>query len=414
MSEKIKLLIVPSDNYGCGLFRCVLPGKTINKYFSDEFDVTIEMNVNWMDVESLKKYDIIHFHKGLAPNQEGFWNTLRQLKEHGTKLIMDVDDAYWLIDYTHPQYMINQRGNVPATVKKTMSMVDYMTVTTPIFADEVRKFNPNVVVMPNGIDPEIPQFAPNKVPSPNGKIRFGFIMGSSHEPDMQLVKGTFNMLPDDIWDKIELHLCGYDTRGTMSTFNPDGTITQRPIKHEETCWKRFEEIITDNYSPKIVSPRYKQFLEMGIPQMEYPDVINEHYVRQWTRDIDHYCTHYDTVDVLLVPLKDSRFNACKSQLKLIEAGFKQTAVVCSDFGPYTIDSINLFEKGGEINPEGNVILIDKYKNHKGWAKAITKLANNPELITLLQKNLAKTIIPQYNQKKLTTDRVNFYKSILGR
>ena len=90
-----------------------------------------------------------------------------------------------------------------------------------------------------------------------------------------------------------------------------------------------------------------------------------------------------------------------------------TAVVCSDFGPYTIDTIPLFEKGGVVNPEGNVILIDEAKNHKDWYKAVMKLVNNPELIVTLRENLAKTIKPRYNMETLSNERAEFYKRIVG-
>ena len=90
-----------------------------------------------------------------------------------------------------------------------------------------------------------------------------------------------------------------------------------------------------------------------------------------------------------------------------------TAVICSDFGPYTIDTVPLIEKGGVINPEGNAILIDESKNHKDWAKNVIKLAKNPELITMLKDNLAKTIKPKYNMETLSDQRAEFYKKIVA-
>ena len=413
MKKKIRILVVPSDVYGVFLFRCKIPTLSLLKYYGDDFEADIDMQPNWDDVEGLAaKYDIIHFHKGLFQDMEKFWSALEKLKALGVKIVMDVDDVYWSIDRTHPSYYANIKNNIPEKVKKTMSIVDWITTTTPIFAKEIKKFNPNVFVAPNGIDPEIEQFQSRKVPSPTGRIRFGFIMGSSHETDMELIRGTFNRLKDSVWDKAEFHLCGYDLRGTTTVYNADGTVTQRPIRPDETVWHRFEMLVTDNYNPKIVSPAYKQFLEMNLVDAEYPGVNNERYVRQWTRDVDHYCTHYNTVDVLLVPLRESKFNSCKSQLKLLEAGFMDTAVVCSNFGPYKIDTVNLLEKGGTINPEGNVILIDEVKSHKAWAKAIEKLCDHPELIKILRDNLAKTIKPKYNMETLSAQRAEFYKSLV--
>lgn len=412
--KKIKVLMVPSDGHGVGYWRSVLPARAIEKYHSDEFEITLDMSPNWGDIDKLKEYDIIHFHKGIVENQEQFWNSLKTLREAGVKILMDVDDAYWHLDRTHPQYHANKNLKIPEKVRETMKMVDAVTCTTPIFENEIKKYNKNVFVMPNGPDPDDPQFIPHKEPSPRGRIRFGFVMGSSHEPDLEIMRGTFAKIAPDVIPNIELHLCGYDIRGATTVYYPDGHTETRPIKPEETCWRRFEQLITDNYNPRYVSPQYKQFLDLSIPNSTYPDVDNERYVRQWTRDVNNYCTHYNTVDVLLVPLRESEFNKYKSQLKLIEAAFLDTAVVCSDFGPYTIDTVNLFEKGGEINPNGNVILIDEAKNHKAWAKAIEKLARNPELITTLRENLKKTMIPKYSQENLSTERCECYKKVLGK
>lgn len=414
MDRKIRILVVPSDFYGVYKFRCDIPTKSLLKYHGDEFDAVIDMHPNWADTDGLaEKYDIIHFHKGIYKDMDSFWSNLQKLKDKGVKIVMDVDDAYWHIDRTHPSYYANIKNEIPQKVLKTLKMVDWVTTTTPIFAKEIQKYNKNVFVSPNGIDPEIEQFQSHKEPSKNGKIRFGFVMGSSHETDMELVKGTFNKIATkEILDKAEIHLCGYDLRGTTTVYNADGTITSRPIEPNETVWHRFELLVTDNYNPMYVSPEYKKFLEMNVPA-DFPGIEKESYVRQWTRDVDHYCTHYNTIDVLLVPLRESVFNSCKSQLKLLEAGFMDTAVVCSDFGPYTIDTIPLIERGGNINPEGNAILIDESRNHKDWAKAITKLVKNPELITLLKDNLAKTIKPRYNMETLSHERANFYKSIIS-
>ena len=127
-----------------------------------------------------------------------------------------------------------------------------------------------------------------------------------------------------------------------------------------------------------------------------------------------YCTHYNDIDVLIVPLDDNKFNSFKSELKLIEAGMMKKAVVASNFGPYQIGTTNFFEKGGVINPEGNVILIDKTKAHKDWAKAIEKLVKNPEYIEQLRTNLHNSIKDKYDLRNVTKERAEWYKEIVKR
>ena len=114
----------------------------------------------------------------------------------------------------------------------------------------------------------------------------------------------------------------------------------------------------------------------------------------------------------MAPLKDHTFNLVKSQLKVIEAGFHKKALIAQDFGPYQIDCVNLIEKGGKINENGNAILVEKHKNHKDWFKAMKKLIENPELVDLLQNNLYNTVKERYHIDTVTKKRAEFYKSIL--
>ena len=39
MEKKIKILVIPSDHYGCGKFRSVDPHVYIGEHYKDEFDV---------------------------------------------------------------------------------------------------------------------------------------------------------------------------------------------------------------------------------------------------------------------------------------------------------------------------------------------------------------------------------------
>ena len=116
--------------------------------------------------------------------------------------------------------------------------------------------------------------------------------------------------------------------------------------------------------------------------------------------------------MLLAPLDTNSFNEVKSELKFAEAGFTHTAVICSNYGPYTIGSRSLFKKGGEIDPEGNCILIDPQKAHKAWFKAIKKLAEQPELIKLLQDNMYEHVKDDYDINNVTAKRAQWYKEIV--
>jgi glycosyltransferase involved in cell wall biosynthesis len=299
--------------------------------------------------------------------------------------------------------------NVPEKITRNLKLFDYVTTTTEIFANKIKKYNENVLVFPNAIDPNEEQYKPIK--NPSNRIRFGFVMGSAHEKDMEQFKGVVNSLPQDVKDKIQIVLCGYDLRGTVNLINQDGTLAgKRPIKPTESVWFSYERTCTNDY--KECSPEYRDFLFKFLKNVQWPNVENELYRREWTKDVSEFAKHYRNLDVLFAPLDCNGFNEVKSELKFIEAGFTNTAVICTDFGPYTIGSKSLFTKGGEINEDGNCILIDPRKKHKDWKRAIVKLANNPEYIDLLKKNLHETVKDKYNIENVTKTRAEWYKSIV--
>lgn len=409
MDRKYNVLVVPSDKFGCGLHRSLNPHIQLDKLYGDKFNVEINYSPNWADLASFDKYDIIHIHKGLYNDMETFWKFLDYCKEHKITTIMDIDDN-WDVGPQHPLYLTNKSMKVPEKMIENIKRFDYVTTTTEIFANKIRKYNKNVFVYPNAIDPEEEQYLPIK--NESKRIRIGFVMGSAHEKDMEQLKGFSNMLGGmGILDKIQIVLCGYDLRGTVNIVNQQGVMVgQRPIKPTESVWYSYEKTCTDDY--KICSPAYKDFLHKFLKGVQWPLVENEPYRREWTKDVDNYATHYRNVDILLAPLDPNPFNEVKSELKFIEAGFTHTAIIATNFGPYTIGSKNMFEKGGIINDEGNCVLIEPSKRPKDWVKVIKKLIDNPELITKLQDNLYNSVKDKYDIRNVTKTRAEWYHSII--
>jgi glycosyltransferase involved in cell wall biosynthesis len=282
---------------------------------------------------------------------------------------------------------------------------DYVTTTTEIFANEIRKYNKNVIVLENAIDPKEPQFCEPTLPS--DKVRVGWLGGSSHLHDLKLLGGMVNKL-SPIQDKLQYYVCGFDIRGSVTEINKQtGEKTQRPIKPEETVWVKYEEIFTDNY--KIISPEYKLFLDK-FKEEDYPAIQNENYVRVWTRPVESYARNYSNFDISLAPIKNHIFNRMKSQLKVIEAGFYKKALIASNVGPYTIDLKHAM-KNGEFT-DGNALLVDEVRSHSDWAKCVKKLVDNPNMITDLGERLYETVSKKYDLNIVTKTRAEFYKSLI--
>lgn len=408
MDKKIKMLVLPSDRSGCGYFRSVSPHKWIAEHMSDIFDIDIMYGIpNDVNLETfLRKYDIIHIHKHLDKQ----CNIIKMAQFLDVKVIVDVDDN-WNLGTWHPMSASAnaERWDIPIT--DSLKLADMCSTTTEIFANQIRKINKKVEVFPNAIDTTEEQFIP-KDTRDTDRIRIGMICGSSHLHDFKLLDGMVAKLDKEIIDQIQFVLCGFDTRGTRTIrYKDTGKVETVPIKPEESVWYEYEKIITNNYS--IVSKEHKDFLMKFIPQSDYPN-HDEAYRRCWTKDISQYATHYNNIDVLLVPLAENDFNKVKSQLKVVEAGFFHKAIIASDFGPYTIDLKSMITKGYEFHEDGNSLLIENGKGAKRWAKMITWLVQNKDKLKLLQDNLFKTVDGVYDIETVCKQRARKYIELVGR
>jgi glycosyltransferase involved in cell wall biosynthesis len=401
--SKINVLVLPSDTSGVGKFRSVSPHIKLQNLYPDDFHVDIDYSPKINDLYYWKKYQIVHFHRSFG-QIENCPNLIKTLRNMGIVVIADIDD-YWLPTKEHPIHQLIIENKMNLKIIENLKAASYVTTTTEIFANEIRKFNKNVIVLPNAIDPTEGQFTQPTLPS--DKIRVGWLGGSSHLHDLKLLDGMVSKL-QPIQDKLQFYVCGFDIRGTVTELNKQtGEQKQRPIKPEETVWVKYEEIFTNNY--KIVSPEYKQFLD-NFGDSVYPDLENENYVRVWTRPVDSYARNYSNFDISLAPIKNHVFNRMKSQLKVIEAGFYKKALIASNVGPYTIDLKHAL-KNGEFT-DGNALLVDERKNHSDWSKYIKKLVTNPNMIVDLGERLYETVKHKYHLDTVTHERASFYKSLI--
>jgi glycosyltransferase involved in cell wall biosynthesis len=405
-NKKIKMLVVPDDYTGVYKFREGDPHIYIQEHYKDEFDIDIVYLQDFpkSDLSSfLSKYDLIQFHKQLD-NQLKIMDVIKFLN---IPTILDIDD-HFILGPDHPMYITSQKEHWSESVVKHLENATCVTTTTPLFANKLKRYNKNVVVVPNAIDINDKQFTCKK--NKSSILRFGLVCGSTHMKDIQMIQ-ALDSLPTEVRNKMQIVLCGFDTNGTTTIYdNKTGKVTRRNIAPYESIWCRYEEYLTNNY--KGMNPEHISFLKQYVKGMDDP-FKDDFYRRFWTRDISKYGTHYENVDVLLAPLKENDFNYVKSQLKVIEAGFTGTAIIAENYGPYTIDLVPYLEKGNVVNEEGNALLVDPSRNHKQWAKYIKYLVENPDVVTKMQDNLRKMVIERYSLENVCKDRVKLYKSIVG-
>jgi glycosyltransferase involved in cell wall biosynthesis len=402
--SKIKVLVVPSDRTGVGKFRSVDPHIFLQNLYGEDFHVDIIYEPNYDDQEFWSQYQIVSYHRSIGADFERANTLIKWLNSKGIITVCDIDD-YWMPGKEHPIHDIIKFHKINEKIVENLRVSKYVTTTTSLFADEIKKINPNVFVLPNAINSKEPQF--NEPTLESDKLRIGWLGGSSHLHDIQLLDQSFNkLLP--LKDKIQYVLCGFDTRGTVTEINSKtGEHTKRNILPHETVWAKYESIFTQNHL--IISEEYKKYL-LDYTQDEYVNANDESYLRVWTKPVNSYARNYSKFDVSLAPIKNHMFNRMKSQLKVIEAGFYKKALIATNLGPYTIDLKHCLNNGNFV--DGNAMLVDENRNHSDWAKYIEKLVKNPNLVKDMGEKLYETVKDTYDLNKVTKDRAEFYKSIL--
>ena len=407
--SKVRVLAVPSDSFGVGKFRILDPFTFIGDNHSDEVHVDIVFDVPNED-SYFMNYDVVVFHSFIhKTNHDQNVERINWLKSKGIKVVMDTDD-FWKVDQRHPNYETLKASELPRKRLEFIRLADYVTTTTPIYASTIKSLSgqKNVYVFPNAVNEKESQFKPNPIES--DKIRFGWLGGSSHYHDLELMRSGIAQMHYQFKDQVQFVLCGFDTRGNMREINKlTGEVRTRPIRPEETVWARYEEIFTNSY--KSLDDDYTKFLKT-YSNTPYENDSNSPYVRRWTLEVSRYATNYNYFDVSLTPLVKTQFNENKSQLKIIEAGFHKKAVIATAENPYLIDLVSAYE-GGNFNTNGNALVVQSSKNHKQWFQHMKRLAENPNMIEDLGNRLYETVKDKYSLSTVSKDRVEFLKTIIN-
>jgi hypothetical protein len=155
--SKIKVLVVPSDRTGVGKFRSVDPHVFLQNLYGDDFHVDIIYEPSYDDMNFWKGYQIVVFHRSIGSDFDRANRLIQMLNSLEIITVCDIDD-YWMPGKEHPIHDIIRVNKINEKIMANLKVSKYVTTTTTIFADEIKKLNKNVVVFPNAINPNEPQF----------------------------------------------------------------------------------------------------------------------------------------------------------------------------------------------------------------------------------------------------------------
>jgi glycosyltransferase involved in cell wall biosynthesis len=342
---------------GCSFYRLEMP----NAYLGDnytEFDYVCVDNIANVKDEDLKTVDVWLFNRLWC---QGTLEQIRKVYEaltaFGAKVILDLDD-YWVLESGHIMYRHYLDTKLDEQIREHIRLADHVTTTTEHLAQKIRLLNKAVTILPNEPYEAYQQYLPDTTAEPEPHLfKIGWFGGAQHQEDIALVEHSFSLLAHDksLDGRYKIYLGGWN----------DGNA------------------VYDDYE-RMLSCRG----------------LNKNYGRIQAADIYSYVGGYNFINATIAPLRDTKFNRLKSELKVVEAGWMGKAIIASETIPYT-----------DIITHGHNGLLIPYGKKDAWYKAVRKFVNEPDYARSLAVQLSKDVRERFDITKTAERRAELYRSI---
>lgn len=305
-----------------------------------------------------------------------FPEVVDKIISQGKKLVVDIDD-YWELHKDHPilhnKQTSSENAEYVVNVTYALSKAHMVTTTTDILAYSIKQeLGIDAVVIKNTIPEYDVQFTSEKYS--HWLVRFGYIGGNHHSPDIAPMFDGMKRLHSDpqLVGKYQITLGGFST-----AYDNNGKLFANPH------FAHYEKVLTANYHAIRADAEYKDYLlsfSNAIDHITY----NKVYRRMWNMPVTKYGNMYRNVDVAFIPLGDNKFNSCKSELKLIEAGMTGTAAIVSDVLPYA----------NHLQHEMNCLKVNPKRND--WYSQTRRLILDADLRNDIAKGLSEYVRKNFN------------------
>lgn len=297
----------------------------------------------------------------------------------GKKLVVDCDD-YWNLHSEHPLRNDPANGNYVSCITGMLKKAHMVTTTSDLLAERMKiELCVEAVVIKNTIPESAEQFKGEKYPS--SLVRFGWMGGRFHGPDIKLMEDGLKKLYRDpnLSGKYQICLGGYNT------------VDNDAYEYEQSITSNLYCVRADN--------EYQEYLKLNTPAMDHLG-YNKAYRRIWAKPVSTYGEGYRGINVALIPLLGGNlFNSCKSELKLIEAGMTGTAAIVSDVPPYS----------QHLQHEKNCLKVSP--TSQNWYGNIRRLVVDEDLRMEVSVNLSKYVRKNFNHEKETNKLATALKKL---
>jgi glycosyltransferase involved in cell wall biosynthesis len=339
----MRVYFINSSLQGCYNVRCLFPLQA-NGWDGDRTSINPGEKTPENKRIAAEASEVVVFHR---PEDQRRLELARHLKKQGKKIVFDNDDTYKDHTVVKLNKFINEertkRGmaKINQYVDQFIIEADLVTCSTEFLAKEYRRLNPNVVVLPNCVDPFLYD---DPLRNETDKIRIG-------------VTGSIAVSSDlDVLAPIIRHYEN-DPRVQIVFFSLPAN--------------RYDKLVGETYTDEYA----------------FLDSVNV----EWHPYVDAH-QYYDKLnslrlDFMIIPRADNYFNRCKSNLKFLEASMFEIPCIAQGFtsgdSPY------------QQNPndaEHMRIVTDNAQ----WIPTIEEFISNKELRLDMGKKAHDYVLKNYN------------------
>lgn len=299
--------------------------------------------------EDLAQCDMLMYNR--MPFGTSLDELIRLRTKYGFKICVDIDD-YW---HLYPGHYFEKawiEQDVPRQIVNNIIAADVVTCTNDRLKDYIAQYNSNVYVTPNALPFDDEQFS---IPSIFECVRDGFIYagGGSHQWDVNLLRSSIKKLADEKFT---------------------GKITLAGVT-DAAPYVKMSNVLSGN-------GRILNFQKLP------------------SESLESYMSLYDHGEVSLAPLVDNKFNACKSNLKILEAGAKGMPIIVSNVGPYLDDECPY------------IMRADKPMDFYKWLKYCNDNKNREHLNDHAQ-SLSEYVRHNYDVRNMNYLRLEAFSSVVA-
>lgn len=371
----MKVTYFVTTDGGCDYYRSVLPLETANGHGMEctkiwPQNLIYDFNENINKLDKYMRADIFHFSRSTNKDFGAKLSNIIKLNKYG-KIVCDYDDDIFNISPLNPHYYENGTEEAKALVdgkyidlwvdgknidikknrkkmaaaKEAIASCDLLTVTTEYLKNQWKDLNENIKVLPNCVD----ALEMKRLPIKNDKIKIFWAGGHSHYEDLVIVKDVII----DIVNK----------------------------------YKDVELVIMGQLFPGL-------FKDIPKERVKYLNWVNT--------AAYHYKLMTVNPDICFIPLKDTKFNRCKSAIKWIEMAALEVPSVSTYIPPYSLMA--------ELD-EDNGIYIEN-NNQELWYQGLKKLIEDETFRKETGKRARKTVEDHFDINKRYIDWVKAYEEVL--